>query len=94
MKKKIIKSILTFLFLIVIGLSYNVVSYASNQEYAKVATQQLNDDNSYYTLKTQKSTSTLIDVVFCLATLGTLSIFYLIWKPNKLKDTTDTQETV
>ena len=83
MRNKIIKSLLVVLLLISIGLSYKLVVYKTTQDYSAVAANQLTDDNSYYTLKTQKTAFNFIDVIDGVSILGSLSLFYLIWKPKK-----------
>lgn len=83
MRSKIIKSILVVFLLISIGMVHNVVKYTNQQEYAQIAAQQVNDDNAYTELKTQPAVSTAIEFIFAVVTIGSLSLFYFIWKPKK-----------
>jgi len=86
MKIKLFKSFLVVLLFVFIGMIYNVSFYVAKQDFAKVATEQVNNDNSYYTLKTQKSVNNVVSIIFCCAALGSLSLFYFIWKPSKEED--------
>ena len=83
MRNKIIKSLLVVVLLITIGLSYNLIVYKTTQDYSAVAANQFTDDNSYYTLKTQKSTNIFIDFIYGVSIIGSFSLFYFIWKPKK-----------
>jgi len=86
MKSKIIKTILVIFLLIGIGLTYNVSRYATEQEFAQIAAQQFEDYSAYYELKTKKSAYTIYNVIYAIATIGSLSLFYVIWKPKKVKE--------
>lgn len=83
MKSKLIKSLLVVILLIALGTSHTVISRQVSQDYSTLAPQQFTDDNTYSVLKTQKSSNDLIDILYCVAALGSLSLFYFIWKPKK-----------
>ena len=92
MKAKLLKSLLVVILLISITVSYNMITNKSTQDYSKIATEQFTDDNSNYELKTQKSVVDLIDVLYWVSTICSLSCFYFIWKTKKSDELEEEKE--
>jgi hypothetical protein len=86
MKSKIFKTIGVIILIITIWLVYNLLVYGTGQEYAQTAAQQFSDDSSYFVLRTQTTILTLCKVLYVALNLGSLSLFYFIWKPKKVEE--------
>lgn len=83
MKGKIIKSISILIIGILIISLFDVFEYGRSQEYAKIATQQVVNDSSYYQLKTKD----FIDNIILFSKIGVVIIMgvlgYFVWKEPK-----------
>lgn len=80
MKNKILKSIGVVLLMILVVFMYRMLAYGVTQEYTNVAAQQVSNDSAYYMLNAKHSIVSLYNIIFAIAEVGVLSLFYFIWR--------------
>ena len=79
MKSKIVQSFVLIAILFLIGYAFNLINYGANQEFAKVATQQVNNDDSFYVLKSKGFIFGMGRIICVVAFLFWVYLFYRIW---------------
>jgi len=88
MRRKIAKTIVTVFFTFVILAGLELLTYVSVQEYAKVSSEQVEDNTeSYKILKTQKNVNILFRGLELISITGGLFLIGSIWfkKPKERK---------
>jgi uncharacterized membrane protein YdjX (TVP38/TMEM64 family) len=83
MTKKIIWSLLiTGIMVIGFGI-LNLTVYQTNQEYAQIAVEQLNDDGAYVLLNSQSTINTIFEIGYYVILVMSGGLLWRIWKPKK-----------
>jgi hypothetical protein len=87
MRKKLFKTIMFVIVLILWGGLWKLIDYLVAMQYASVATDQINDDSTYTLLKTQGMINNIIMLIVVLGFLSLLFLIIRVWfkKPTDNK---------